>query len=149
MIDVSQMTDRDRLRQLMANTRLPGNRDKPEATTIYWSAFKRLCELEGLSHDEPLERDFAQVLAAYEELLAEKHGRRQPAGYTRRKVANKGVVRTLEDWALAPKATDGFKLLIKNKMPELTGEALVIKYPDRFSARAVAAAKKRLQGADT
>jgi len=40
--------------------------------------------------------------------------------------------------------TEGFDLLIKNDMSELTGEFLVLKYPERFSAKAVAAAKARL-----
>jgi hypothetical protein len=65
---------------------------------VYWQAFKRLCEIEGASYDDPLHRDFYRVLAAYEELLTQKHGRTTKAARTRQKLASKGVERCLEDW---------------------------------------------------
>jgi hypothetical protein len=41
--------------------------------------------------------------------------------------------------------TEGFELLVKNDLTELTGEYLVLKYPDRFSPKAIAAARVRLE----
>ena len=111
---------------------------------IYNEAFRRRCELEGTNYDDPLQREFHVTLAAYEELLAEKHGHRQPAGYTRRKLRDKGVVQCLEDWAMDTKETDGFRTLVDRGMVELTGEYLVTKFPGRFSPEAVRRAKRRL-----
>ncbi len=135
---IAQMTDRAGLRNLMENARRLGRDD------VYWQAFKRLCSLEGMSYDDPLERDFYNVLNAYEELLTQKHGRTTKATRTRQKLANKGVEQCLIDWALGP-PTEGFKLLIDRGLPELTCEYLVVKYEKRFPANAVEAARRRLK----
>ncbi|MGD0764062.1 MAG: hypothetical protein ABR929_12895 [Roseiarcus sp.] len=135
---ISEYTDRSELRGLMFNAR------RLKRDDIWQEAFRRLCALEGLDQTDPLHRDFYQTLAAYEELLTEKNGRTTRASRTRQKLRNKGVTQCLEDWAVNSAPTEGFDLLIKNDMSELTGEFLVLKYPERFSAKAVAAAKARL-----
>jgi hypothetical protein len=137
-IDVTKINDAKGLRTLMANARRLGRED------IYWRAFGRLCALEGISESDPLLRDFAQTLAAYEELLTQKNGRTTRASRTRQKLANKGVEQSLDDWALAAQPTEGFRLLMDNGLEELTGEHLVIKYAGRFSTQAVEAAEARL-----
>ena len=137
-IDVSRISDPGKLRNLMDNARRLGRED------VYWKAFGRLCELQGIGEADRLHRDFARTLAAYEELLSQKNGRRTSASRTRQKIKNKGVEQSLEDWALAPQATEGFRLLMENGLEELTGEYLVVKYEERFSAKAVEAAKARL-----
>ncbi|MFC3100882.1 hypothetical protein [Altererythrobacter lauratis] len=129
----------DDLKRLMVNARRLGDE------AIYNAAFKRRCQLEGINQDDPLHRDFFEVLAAYEELLEEKHGRKQRASYTRRKVKETGVEQCLIDWALDPKETDGFQTLRDRGMLDLTGEHVVTKYPDRFDDHVVAAAKARLE----
>jgi hypothetical protein len=135
---VSEYTDQDDLRRLMANAKRL-NRDD-----VWREAFLRLCSLEGGDQTDPLHRDFYTTLAAYEELLTEKNGRTTRASRTRQKLKNKGVIQCLEDWAIAPGGTDGFNLLINLGMVELTGEYLVMKYPDRFSEEAVSAAGARM-----
>src|SRR5579883_1100404 len=131
---VSEYTDADALRRLMANAKRL-NRDD-----IWREAFLRLCSLEGGCQTDPLHRDFYATLAAYEELLTQKNGRTTRANRTRQKLKNKGVIQCLEDWAMAPggtdgfnllSGTDGFNLLISHGMVELTGEFLVTKYPNR------------------
>jgi hypothetical protein len=140
---ISAYTDVAQLQTVMRNAKRQGRED------IYNEAFRRRCELEGIDYDDPLEREFHVTLAAYEELLAEKHGHKQPASYTRRKLRDKGVVQCLQDWALDTKETDGFRTLIDRDLIELTGEYLVTKYPDRFSAEAVSRAKLRLSKVST
>ena len=134
---IARMTDPKGLRNLMANAR------RLEREDIYWLAFKRLCSLEGTNIDEPLERDFYDVLNAYEELLTEKNGRTTKASRTRQKLKNKGVRQCLIDWAVGP-PTDGFHLLIQKGLAELTAEYLVVKYAAQFPADAVEAARSRL-----
>lgn len=137
---IAQLTDKTGLRNLMDNARQLDRDD------VYWRAFRRLCSLEGMQYDDPLERDFYDVLNAYEELLTLKHGRTTKATRTRQKLVNKGVEQCLIDWALGP-PTDGFKLLIDKGLPELTAEFLVVKYETRFPPPAVEAARKRLSEA--
>jgi len=131
------MTDKKALRNLMTNARRLGRED------VYWLAFRRRCSLEGMSIDEPLERDFFDMLNAYEELLTEKNGRTTKASRTRQKLKNKGVEQCLIDWALGP-PTEGFKLLVENGLAELTAEYLVVKHKGRFPTEVVEAANKRL-----
>ncbi len=57
---IAQMTDRAGLRNLMDNAKRLGRDD------VYWAAFNRFCALEGIVHDDPLTRDFYNVLNAYE-----------------------------------------------------------------------------------
>lgn len=136
---IANLEDAAGLRNVMANARNKGRED------VYWAAFRRLCAVEGMNYDDPLHRDFYQVFAAYEELLREKHsGKNIKANYTRRKLKNESVEKCLEDWAISDKPTQGFDMLVAAGMPELTAEYLVTKYPNRFSAEAVAKAKKRL-----
>ena len=137
-IDVSSMTDSQRLRNLMENARGLGRDD------MYWKAFERLCDLEGVDEDDPLHREFARTLMAFEQLVTEKDGKRTVASRARQKIRRKGIEPSLEDWALAAEPSEGFALLMDNGLQDLTGEHLVVKYADRFSGKAVEAARARL-----
>ena len=138
MKPIEDYTDSKQLENLMGNAKRLGNNE------IYWKAFSRFCELQGISAADPLEREFLSTLAAHERLLTEKNGRTTLASRTRQKLRNKGVIQCLEDWSLEDKPTDGFQLLTANGLKTLTGEFLVVKYPEKFSSKAVEAAKKRL-----
>lgn len=135
---ISAYTDSAALRTLMQNAKRMGRND------IWREAFQRLCSLEGADQTEPLHREFYETLAAYEQLLSEKNGRATRASRTRMKLRSKGVVACLEDWAKSKEPTEGFELLVANELVEMTGEQIVLKYPDQFSPEAVAAAKARL-----
>jgi hypothetical protein len=139
MKSISEYIDPKELRQIMENAERIGRMD------VYWQAFERLCLLEGLQFNDPLDRDFHSMLAAYEELLTAKNRRRTTASRTRAKLRNKGVLRCLEDWALSKTQTAGFELLMANGLDHLTGEGLVLKYKERFAPHVVDAAKKRIE----
>jgi hypothetical protein len=126
------------LRTLMVNAKRLGRDD------IWRDAFRRLCALEGADQTDPLHRDFYEMLAAYEHLLSEKNARATRATPTRLKAKNKGVILVLEEWVTSKAPTDSYELLTAKGMSELTGESLVLKYPEQFSAEAIAAAKARL-----
>lgn len=137
-LDPTTMTDASSVRRLLANAvRL--NED-----SIAQACRKRLYELETPEASDPIEQRLWQAVAAYEQTLREKHGRKQTASYTRRKIAAKGAVQTLTDWALDKKVTPGFEALVKSGSAEFTGEYVVVEFADRFSPEAVAAAKKKL-----
>ena len=135
---ISSYDDPAALRTLMQNAKRLGRDD------VWQEAFRRLCSLEGAGQTEPLHRDFHETLAAYEQLLSEKNGRATRASRTRMKLKAKGIVACLEDWAKSKEPSEGFELLVANGLAEMTGEQIVLKYPDQFSPEAVEAAKARL-----
>jgi len=136
---IASFTDKNALAKLMANAKRLGN------TTVYQEAFRRRCELEGVDVVDPLHARFMEVLAAYEAMLEEKHGRRQPAGRTRQKMATSGIEKCLIDWATDPSESDAFRLLSERGMLELTGEFVVTQFPERFEPHVVEAARARLE----
>lgn len=56
-----------------------------------------------------------------------------------------GVMQTLTDFALNKSATDGFRMLIDRAMPELTGEAIVLRHRKHFTREVIKAAEERLE----
>lgn len=136
--DPKAIDDPKRVRQLMVNAQARGE------TALVQACQRRLYELGGANYDDPVERRLWQAVTAYEETLQVKHGRKQPAAYTRRKIAAKGAIATLTDWALDADVTPGFTALVESGMAEFTGEYVVVEFADRFAPEAVAAARKRL-----
>jgi hypothetical protein len=132
------MTDPKQVRQLMKNAETYGE------SVLARACQRRLYELGGIDCDDPVERRLWQAVAALEETLRQKHGRNQPAGYTRRKIKNDGAVATLSSWALKPAVTPGFLALVEAGMPEFTGEYVIAEFPDRFDPHVVEAARRRL-----
>lgn len=135
---IGSFTDKDELTKLMANAKRLGNEQ------VYNEAFRRRSELEGVDIEDPLHARFMEVLGAYEGLLREKHGRKQPAGRTRQKMARAGIEQCLIDWSLDAKESEAFQMLSDRGMLELTGEFVVTQFPDRFEDRVVDAARARL-----
>ena len=106
--DVSKLKTPEEAQNLMANARRLGRED------IYQAAFARKCELEGQKNDDPndpLAKDFWLTLAAYEQLLSEKNGKRTIAARTRQKLARDGIFVTVQSWAQKREPTMGFELL--------------------------------------
>lgn len=134
-----EMNDIEAVRRLLANAIRLKREDVANACRI------RIYELSGCDYDEPVERRLWQAVSAYEETLREKHGRKQLASYTRRKIAEKGAHQTLTDWALDPKVTPGFEALVAAGAACFTGEYVVVEYAEHFSEEAVQAARSKLE----
>ena len=79
--DVDTEMDPVKVRGFMKNAKKDRKNDE-----AYWKGFNRLCLLAGIDQEDPLGREFYQTLAAYEELLTIKNGRKTRASYTRRKL---------------------------------------------------------------
>jgi hypothetical protein len=60
-------------------------------------------------------------------------------------VGRVGVLATLKSWAKRTSDTDGFTMLMERNMPELTGEAIVLRHASQFDPEVVAAARGRLE----
>jgi len=137
--DPTAIKDVEAVRRLLANAIRLKRQDIANACRI------RIYELSGCDYEDPIERRLWQAVSAYEETLREKHGRKQQASYTRRKIAAKGALQTLTDWALDPKVTPGFEALVAANAARFTGEYVVVEYADRFPAEAVQAAQNKLE----
>jgi hypothetical protein len=133
---ISDYTDPDQLRQLMKNVKAAGRED------LYWQAFNRLCVVEGGLQDvtpsDPLSRDFYATLAAYEELLTAKNGKRTKASQNVRRSQSGAQESKLIQLPLACEGakigySHGSRCIVVSVAPETTA-ALVVAALDRGSA---------------
>jgi hypothetical protein len=138
---VVQCDDVGKLKSLIKNAR---DRGEPALAD---AAFKKLISLVPSEQPGTVEHDFWQTIHAFEYLLTEERGKTTRLSRTRQKLARVGVVQTLRDWALSDKETDGFRMLLDRGMPELTGEAVMLRHPGRFDPQVLAAARQRLSDA--
>lgn len=138
---VSKCDDPEKLRTWIKNAREKGE------TQIVETAFRKLISILPKEQPGTVEHDFWQTIHAFEHVLSDERGRTTRLSRTRQKVAKVGEVQTLKDWALSSKSTDGFEMLIERNMPELTGEAIVLRHAERFSPEVVEAARQRLEEA--
>ena len=117
---------------------------------LYAAAFRRFCKLSGVNHDdpsEPLVRAAFEAIATYEQTLQEKHGKNIKASRTRQKIAKKGVYQSLLEWSKLHGNRPGFHSLIEAGLLELTFEAVVVRFADRFPPDAVASCRETLRKA--
>ncbi len=142
---VSGCDDPGKLKTLIENARKHG------ALEVEAAAFRKLISLVPAETPGTVEYDFWRIIQAFEFVLSDERGRTTRLGRTRQKVARVGVAQTLRDWALDDGETDGFKMLLDRGMPELTGEAVVLRHADQFEPDVVSAARGRLEraGVDT
>ena len=138
MIDMNSLKTPQQARNLMENAKRLGRSD------VSQQAFRRLCQLEGKNHTDPIVTGCRGALAALEETFRQKHGKAYKANYTRQKLARVGEIQCLSDWALKKRETEGFKMLVEAGLADQTGEYVVVMNEARFPASVVAAARKRL-----
>jgi len=138
---ISVTTDPAKLRKFRENAQRLGVAEVEEA------AFRRLVEI--LPDEAPgsIEHDFWKTIHAFEEILRDERGKTVRLSRTRQKIDRVGVMRTLIDFAVSKTPTEGFNMLIERGLPELTGEALVLKHAGQFEPVVLEAAKSRLEGA--
>ena len=135
---IAASEDPKQLRRFQENARDKGVPEIAEA------AFRRLLEILPDEIPGSVEHDFWKTIHAFEELLKDERGKTIRLSRTRQKIGRVGVMQTLRDFTTSKAPTDGLRMLIERNMPELTGEALVLKHKDSFDTDVVAAAKARL-----
>lgn len=138
---IAKSTDANQLRRFRENAKRMG------VTVVADAAFRRLIEV--LPEEAPgsIEHDFWMTIHAFEEVLRDERGKTVRLSRTRQKIGRVGVKQTLIDFATSKAPTDGFNMLIERGLPELTGEALVLKHNESFDSNVQMAAKQRLQDA--
>lgn len=115
-----------------------------EANDVAEAAFRQLISIVPSEEPGTVEHDFWTTIQAFEHTLSEERGKTVRLQRTRQKVNRVGIVETLKDWALSNKKTEGFEMLIERGMPEFTGEAIVLRHPDKFDETVREAARSRL-----
>jgi hypothetical protein len=108
------------------------------------AAFEKLISIVPGETPGTLEHDFWKMVHAFETIRTQENGTTL-LSRTRQKVARVGVLQTLTEWALDDRITEGFRMLMERNLPELTGEAIVLRHPERFDPNVVAAASARLK----
>lgn len=86
------------------------------------------------------------ALYAYEEEQSRVKGRTFRAHRTRQMLDRHGALAAAERMVLSRQPSTGYEVLEDAGLQELSFEAIVIRFPDEFSADAVAAAHARLEG---
>jgi hypothetical protein len=141
LTSISECEDAEKLKNWIENARNKGELEVAEA------AFRRLISLVPSEKPGTVEHDFWQTIHAFEYTLSQERKKTTRLSRTRQKIARVGVIETLKDWALSSKQTDGFDMLVERGMPELTGEAIVLRHPGQFDIRVRDAAAARLREA--
>ena len=137
--NVHEATNLEKIRSLMANA------ERLDEDELVKKCKKRIFKIAGNECETEIEKRLFQALAAYEEILREKHNKAVRANYTKRKIKNKGVIQTLTDWALDKKVTPGFEALVSQGLEDFTGEKIVIDFAEEFPVEVVEAAKIKFQ----
>lgn len=137
-VDPKSLNDPMKLRTLMENAARLGRGDLALACQM------RIAELAGLEHADIVEREFWQAVAIAEEFVSRARGKTVRLSRTRQKEKRVGARQCLEDWALAPGTTDGFRMLLDAGHPELTGEAIVLRHPEEFGQDVIESARRKL-----
>jgi 4-hydroxy-3-methylbut-2-en-1-yl diphosphate synthase IspG/GcpE len=115
-----------------------------DVPSIYDAAFAKRLSL--LADDAPgtVSHDLWKSIHALEQIRSEEAGKTIRLSRTRQKLKRVGVMKLLEDFAMHKSSTDGFDILIARSLPELTGEAIVLRHQQHFSDEVVTAARARL-----
>ena len=137
--NVHEATNLEKIRSLMENAERLGEDE------VVKKCKKRIFEIAGNEGKTEIEIRLFQALAAYEEILREKHNKAVRANYTKRKIKNKGAIQTLTDWALDKKVTPGFEALVSQGLEDFTGEKIVIDFAEEFPVEVVDSASIKLK----
>ena len=136
---IESSTDAEELKRVMENAQAMG------VTGVYDAAFAKRLSL--LPEEAPgtVAHDLWKSIHALEQLRSDEAGKTVRLSRTRQKLKRVGVMRLLEDFATHKTSTDGFDILIEHSLPELTGEAIVLRHKQHFSDAVVDAARARLE----
>lgn len=118
-------------------------------TALALAARRRAVQLraEAFGAVSDVERECLEAVYAYEEVLSSEKGRRQPASRTWQMIKRHGIVPAVERIVTNRAESSGFNALAKMGLLDLAFEAVVLRYPDSFSAAAVEISRERLAAA--
>lgn len=92
-----------------------------------------------------VERECMRAVFAYEQVLFEKHGKKQQARRTRDMIERLGIIAAVERAIGRPVDTLGYETLKDLGLDKFTFEAVVLRHPDKFSEKSVEIAKSKVK----
>lgn len=129
------------------------NAHREGAVGVEEAARRRLIEVEASKYiddtSDPLVVEFWKSISALELALSEEKGKTIRLARTRQKITRVGVQKTLNDLALQVKPSEGYFLLRDRGMLDLSAEAVILRFPDRFDENVCNAARSRLDAEDS
>jgi hypothetical protein len=141
---IAHCDDETKLRNWIANA------EREDAQEVEDAARRRLIEVRASKDvddpSDPIVLDFWKSISALEHELSHERGKTIRLSRTRQKIARVGVEQTLRDLTLSTHPSEGYHLLRERGMLDLSAEAVVIRYPDRFEGDVLEAARIRLRG---
>lgn len=139
---IAACEDESKLRNWIANAEREGAQEVEDA------ARRRLIEVRASKDvddpNDPIVLDFWKSISALEHELSLERGKTIRLSRTRQKIGRVGVEKTLRDLTLSTQPSDGYHLLRERGMLDLSAEAVVLRYPDRFEPDVLEAARNRL-----
>jgi len=91
------------------------------------------------------EKEALCAVYAYEEVLSKKHGRTTRASRTWQMIKRHGIIGAVERAVNREHETVGYAALLEMGMQDFAFEAVVARYPELFSPKAVARARVRME----
>ena len=92
-----------------------------------------------------VERECLEALFAYEAALTEKNGKPTKANRTWPKIKEVGIIQTVEDVVNRKKESVGYTLLVDMGLEDYSFEAVVVKFPESFSAETLVISNERIK----
>jgi len=91
-----------------------------------------------------VEREALQAVYAYEEVLSAKNGKRTTASRTWPMIKRRGILAAVESVVTRRDATVAYQALSEMGLQDFSFEAVVTRFPEHFTAKAIEKAKQRL-----
>ena len=139
---IATCDDETKLRNWIANAEREGAEEVEDV------ARRRLIEVRASKDvddpNDPMVLDFWKSISALEHELSLERGKTIRLSRTRQKIARVGVETTLRDLTMSSQPSDGYHLLRGRGMLDLSAEAVVLRYADRFELQILEAARNRL-----
>jgi len=146
---IAACDDETKLRNWIANANREGAQEVEDAARRRLIAVRASKDVD--DPNDPIVLDFWKSISALEYELSLERGKTIRLSRTRQKIGRVGVEKTLRELTVSSQPSDGYHLLRDRGMLDLSAEAVVLRYPDRFEAEILKAARNRLNtdGAST
>lgn len=110
------------------------------------AARRRAVELRAAAHGATtdVEREGLQAVYAYERAQSQLRGRKFRASRTWPMIERRGIIPAIEHIVTRRAVTTGYRVLKEMGLEYMAFEAVVLRHPESFSAKALEASKQRL-----
>lgn len=136
-----------RLPTITSCERFAKNAEERGRPDLAKAAHRRAVELGASSHgaNSDAEKECLEAVYAYERILTERNGRTTRASRTWQMIKRHGILPAVERAVNRPHETAGYAALVEMGLEKFAFEAVILRYPESFSEKAVRSSKERLE----